>query len=63
MDRCQKFSMLDLWRNLYSVADRLYALAPWSWMDDGKPFGIQDPVTGEIGFIHVTGQELSLIHI
>jgi hypothetical protein len=49
--------MLDLWRKLYSVADRLYALAPWSWLENDRPFGVQDPVTGEIGFIHVTGQE------
>ena len=48
--------MLDLWRKLYSVADRLYDLAPWSWLQNERPFGVQDSVTGEIGFIHVTGQ-------
>ena len=45
-----------LWRKLYSSADRINALAPWRWMDDSELLGVQDPVTGEIGFMHVLGQ-------
>jgi hypothetical protein len=48
--------MLDLWRRLYSVADRLYALAPWRWMEGEELFGGEDPITGEIGFMYVMGQ-------
>jgi hypothetical protein len=48
--------MLDLWRRLYSVADRLYALAPWRWMEGEELFGVEDPITGEIGFMYVMGQ-------
>jgi hypothetical protein len=48
--------MQDLWRELYSTADRLYALAPWQWIGGSERFGVQDPITGEIGFINVMGQ-------
>lgn len=40
---------------LYEVAARLKELAPWTWMDESDIFGVQNPETGEIGFVSVMG--------
>ncbi len=31
-------------------------LAPWQWMTEVDLFGIEHPVTGELGFVSVMGQ-------
>jgi hypothetical protein len=43
------------WRQLYTLMDRLKELAPWEWMDEMDLFGIQNPETGEVGFVSVMG--------
>jgi hypothetical protein len=42
-------------RELYRVAARVKELAPWEWMDESAVFGVQDPETGETGFVSVMG--------
>lgn len=46
---------LDDWRRLYVLMDRVKALAPWTWMDEAALFGVQNPDTGEQGFVSVMG--------
>lgn len=47
--------MAQKWRPLYEVADRIKELAPWQWMTEDEIFGVQNPETGEIGFVSVMG--------
>jgi hypothetical protein len=46
---------LNEWRRLYEAWDRLKELAPWEWMDETNMFGVQDPETGQLGFVSVMG--------
>ncbi|MCP5096965.1 MAG: hypothetical protein GY943_15560 [Chloroflexi bacterium] len=48
-------AMAQKWRPLYETADRIKELAPWQWMEEQHIFGVQDPETGEIGFVSVMG--------
>lgn len=43
------------WERLYRAAVSLRELAPWRWMMDSEVFGVQDPVTGEVGYYAVLG--------
>ena len=43
------------WARLYQAAIRIKETAPWAWLDEGQIFGVQDPDTGEIGFVSVMG--------
>lgn len=43
------------WRRLYAAALRVKELAPWEWMEEVDVFGVQDPDTGEWGFLSVMG--------
>ena len=43
------------WRPLYEAADQIKELAPWQWMQESDIFGVQNPETGEIGFVSVMG--------
>ena len=43
------------YRPLYEAADLIKELAPWQWMEESDIFGVQDPETGEIGFVSVMG--------
>lgn len=45
----------EKWRPLYEAADRIKKLAPWDWMEESDIFGVQDPESGEIGFVSVMG--------
>ena len=42
-------------RQLYQAAVRVKELAPWTWMDESDVFGVQNPETGELGFVSVMG--------
>lgn len=42
-------------KQLYEVAARVKELAPWGWMDESEIFGVQNPETGELGFVSVMG--------
>lgn len=42
-------------RRLYQVAIRVKELAPWTWMDESEIFGVQNPETGELGFVSIMG--------
>jgi len=42
-------------KTLYTLAAQIKALAPWQWMDETDVFGVEDPETGEIGFVSVMG--------
>ncbi len=43
------------WIRLYQAAIRIRESAPWEWLDEGQVFGVQDPDTGEIGFVSIMG--------
>ena len=40
---------------LCNLAAQIKALAPWQWMQETDVFGVEDPDTGEIGFVSVMG--------
>ncbi|MCO5189290.1 MAG: hypothetical protein M9928_09370 [Anaerolineae bacterium] len=44
------------WQTLYAAAKAVQELAPWQWMTEVDLFGIEHPVTGELGFVSVMGQ-------
>lgn len=46
---------LEEWRRLYAAAVRVKELGPWQWMTEDQVFGVQDPATGQIGFVSVMG--------
>lgn len=43
------------WGRLFEAAIRIKQMAPWEWVDEADVFGVQDPETGEIGFVSVMG--------
>jgi hypothetical protein len=51
----KKAPTLDEWRNLYEAAIGIKELAPWQWMSETDIFGVQNPETGELGFVSVMG--------
>lgn len=55
--------MIAEWKRLYELAAELKKLAPWEWMDETEIFGVENPETGEIGFVSpmgMLGEHLSL---
>ncbi len=42
-------------KKLYDLAERVKTLAPWEWMEEVDLFGVQNPETGEIGFVSIMG--------
>ena len=46
---------LNEWHKLYEATIHIKELAPWEWMVETDIFGVQDPETGEIGFVSVMG--------
>ena len=42
-------------RQLYDLAIQVKRLAPWQWMEETDVFGLENPDTGELGFISVMG--------
>lgn len=43
------------WRRLYELAGEVKKLAPWEWMDEKDVFGVQNPESGELGFVSIMG--------
>jgi hypothetical protein len=43
------------WLHLYEAAIRIKELAPWTWMVETDVFGVQNPETGDLGFVSVMG--------
>jgi hypothetical protein len=43
------------WRKLYEAVIRVKELSPWEWMTETDVFGVQNPETGELGFVSVMG--------
>ncbi|WP_404786706.1 DUF6930 domain-containing protein [Altericista sp. CCNU0014] len=43
------------WLHLYEAAIRLKEVAPWTWMVETDVFGVQNPETGDLGFVSVMG--------
>jgi hypothetical protein len=56
---------LDQWRKLYDTAAKVRDLTPWAWMEEMDVFGVQDPQTGEIGYVSVMGMlgEYLAVHV
>lgn len=51
------------WKLLYELGGKLKELAPWKWMEEIDIFGVQNPETGEIGFVStmgILGEHLSI---
>jgi hypothetical protein len=44
------------WRKLYALMPRVKELAPWEWMAELDVFGVQEPESGEYGFVSIMGQ-------
>ncbi len=43
------------WKQLYSEAEHLFALAPWEDLEEDDIFGVQNPETGQRGFVSIMG--------
>jgi hypothetical protein len=46
---------LEAWRRLFEASLKVQALAPWGWLEEDDIFGVQDAVTGTVGFVSVMG--------
>jgi len=55
METKLKAPTLEESKRLYELAAKLKELAPWEWMDESEIFGVQNPETGEIGFVSTMG--------
>lgn len=56
MDKISRPPTFEELKRLYELAAELKALAPWRWMEEDDLFGVQDPETGELGFVSIMGQ-------
>ncbi|NUM48604.1 MAG: hypothetical protein HUU38_28180 [Anaerolineales bacterium] len=46
---------LDEWRALYGVAQKIKEIEPWEMMYEDELFAVQNPETGEIGYVSIMG--------
>ncbi len=51
----EKSPDLTEWQQLYDTWSRFKEIAPWEWMNETNIFGVQDPETGQLGFVSVMG--------
>ena len=42
-------------RELFDLAIKFKALAPWRWLEETDVFGVESPDTGELGFVSIMG--------
>jgi hypothetical protein len=42
-------------KTLCELAQKVKELAPWQWLEETNIFGVEDPDTGELGFISIMG--------
>lgn len=43
------------WKQLYAAAEQILDLAPWQDLAEDEIFGVQNPETGQIGFVSIMG--------
>ncbi len=46
---------LETWRHLLELARQIKELAPWEFLWEHNVFGVQEPESGELGFVSVMG--------
>ncbi|HOJ52596.1 MAG TPA: hypothetical protein PLT64_08915 [Syntrophales bacterium] len=46
---------MEEWRSLYTLADQLRKISPWSFMGEEIVFGVKHPETGEVGYCGILG--------
>src|SRR5437899_1611075 len=53
---------LEAWERLYEAAQRLWELSPWEWMAEAPVFGVEDALSGELGFVTFTGKNAMTVY-
>ena len=52
----EKNASLEEWKALYQAAKEFGEIKPWKWMTETDIFGVQNPLTGEVGYCCVMGE-------
>jgi uncharacterized protein YecA (UPF0149 family) len=47
---------IEEWKALYQAAKEFGEIKPWKWMRETDIFGVQNPLTGEVGYCCVMGE-------
>jgi uncharacterized protein YecA (UPF0149 family) len=47
---------IEGWKALYQAAKEFREIKPWQWMTETDIFGVQNPLTGEVGYCCVMGE-------
>lgn len=51
----KKLPSIKNWKKLYKTMIALKDMAPWEWLEEYDLFAVQNPETGEVGFVSVMG--------